>query len=149
MALRWRDVDLAGQKLMVRRALSGETEVRSTKSRRAREIPLSDQAAVALQRLPLGGELSGPGLRVANRFGRRLDPLPCAAPRQTATLRRTGDPPGDQATRRGSSRTAVATRKARTSRPGALHDDPGAMTGERGVRAPLHIAGGRFEGEFR
>ena len=48
VALRWRDVDVAGQKLVVRRALSGEAEVRSTKSRRAREVPLPDQAAAAL-----------------------------------------------------------------------------------------------------
>jgi integrase len=75
VAVRWRDVDFAGQKLIVRRALSGETEVRSTKSRRAREVPLPDQAAVALQRLRLRGEFTGPDDYVfANRFGRRLDP---------------------------------------------------------------------------
>jgi integrase len=32
VVLRWRDVDFAGKKLIVRRALSGEIEVRSTKS---------------------------------------------------------------------------------------------------------------------
>ena len=75
VALRWRDVDFAGQKIIVRRALSGETEVRSTKSRRAREVPLPDQAASALQRLGLRGEFAGPDDYVfANRFGRRLDP---------------------------------------------------------------------------
>jgi integrase len=75
VALRWRDVDFGGQKLIVRRALSGETEVRSTKSRRAREVPLPDQAAAALQRLRLRGEFTGPDDYVfANRFGRRLDP---------------------------------------------------------------------------
>ena len=75
VALRWRDVDFAGRKLIVRRALSGETEVRSTKSRRAREVPLPDQAAAALQRLRLRGEFMGPDDYVfANRFGRRLDP---------------------------------------------------------------------------
>ena len=75
VALRWRDVDVAGQKLVVRRALSGEAEVRSTKSRRAREVPLPDQAAAALQRLRRRGEFTGPGDYVfANRFGRRLDP---------------------------------------------------------------------------
>ena len=51
VALRWRDVDFVGRKIIVRRALSGETELRSTKSRRAREVPLADQAAAALERL--------------------------------------------------------------------------------------------------
>lgn len=75
VALRWRDVDFAGQKLIVRRSLSGETEVRSTKSRKAREVPLPDQAAAALQRLRLRGEFVGPDDYVfANRLGRRLDP---------------------------------------------------------------------------
>ncbi|HEY2657717.1 MAG TPA: site-specific integrase [Solirubrobacteraceae bacterium] len=75
VALRWRDVDFAGQKLIVRRALSGETEVRSTKSRRAREVPLPDQAADALERLRRRGEFTGPDDYVfANRLGRRLDP---------------------------------------------------------------------------
>jgi integrase len=75
VALRWRDVDFAGQKLIVRRALSGESEVRSTKSRRAREVPLPDQAATALERLHRRGEFTGPDDYVfANRLGRRLDP---------------------------------------------------------------------------
>ena len=75
VALRWRDVDFAGQKLIVRRALSGETEVRSTKSRRAREVPLPLQAATALERLRRRGEFTGPDDYVfANRLGRRLDP---------------------------------------------------------------------------
>ena len=75
VALRWRDVDFAGQKLIVRRALSGDTEVRSTKSRRPREVPLPDQAAAALERLRCRGEFIGPDDYVfTNRFGRRLDP---------------------------------------------------------------------------
>jgi integrase len=75
VALRWRDVDFVGRKLVVRRALSGETEVRSTKSRRARQVPLPDQAAGALERLSHRGEFTGPDDYVfANRFGRRLDP---------------------------------------------------------------------------
>ena len=75
VALRWRDVDFVGQKLIVRRALSGETEVRSTKSRVAREVPLPAQAAAALQRLRHRGEFIGLDDYVfANRFGRRLDP---------------------------------------------------------------------------
>jgi integrase len=75
VALRWRDVDFAGQKIIVRRALSGETEVRSTKSRRARQVPLPDKAAAALERLHHRGEFTGPDDYVfASRLGRRLDP---------------------------------------------------------------------------
>jgi integrase len=75
VALRWRDADFAGRKLIVRRALSGDTEVRSTKSRRAREVPLPDHAAAALDRLSRRGEFTGPDDYVfANRLGRRLDP---------------------------------------------------------------------------
>jgi integrase len=75
VALRWRDVDFAGRKIVVRRALSGDTELRSTKSRRAREVPLPDQAATALDRLSRRDEFTGPDDYVfANRCGRRLDP---------------------------------------------------------------------------
>jgi integrase len=75
VALRWRDVDFAGRKIIVRRALSGETEVRSTKSRRARQVPLPAQAAEALERLRRRQEFTGPDDYVfASRLGRRLDP---------------------------------------------------------------------------
>jgi integrase len=75
VALRWRDVDFVGRKLVVRRALSGDTEVGSTKSRRAREVPLPDQAAVALERLGRREEFTGPDDYVfCSRLGRRLDP---------------------------------------------------------------------------
>ena len=75
VALRWRDVDFAGRKITVRRALSGEAEVRSTKSRRARQVPLPDQPAFALERLSGRGEFTGPDDYVfASRLGRRLDP---------------------------------------------------------------------------
>lgn len=75
VALRWRDVDFVGRKIVVRRALSGDTELRSTKSRRAREVPLPDQAAAALERLSRRGEFVGPDDYVfASRLGRRLDP---------------------------------------------------------------------------
>jgi integrase len=75
VALRWRDVDFAGRKLIVRRSLSGETEVRSTKSRRARHVPLPDQAETALERLRQRGDFTGPDDYVfASRLGRRLDP---------------------------------------------------------------------------
>lgn len=75
VALRWRDVDFDGRKIVVRRALSGETEVRSTKSRRARQVPLPSQAADALECLRIRGEFTSPDDYVfASRFGRRLDP---------------------------------------------------------------------------
>ncbi|MGO9956293.1 MAG: tyrosine-type recombinase/integrase [Solirubrobacteraceae bacterium] len=75
VTLRWRDVDAGGRKLIVRRALSGQTEVRSTKSRRAREVPLPDQAATALERLRQRRDFTGPDDYVfASRLGRRLDP---------------------------------------------------------------------------
>jgi integrase len=75
VALRWRDVDFTGRKIIVRRSLSGETEVRSTKSRRAREVPLPDQAAAALDRLGRRSDFTGADDYVfVSRLGRRLDP---------------------------------------------------------------------------
>jgi integrase len=75
VALHWRDVDFVGRKLIIRRSLSGDTEVKSTKSRRVREVPLPDQAAVALERLSRRGEFTGPDDYVfCSRLGRRLDP---------------------------------------------------------------------------
>jgi integrase len=74
VALRWRDVDFVGRKLVIRRAVSGEVEVASTKSRRAREVPLPDQAATALDRLSRRKDFTSRDDYVfANRFGRRLD----------------------------------------------------------------------------
>jgi integrase len=75
VALHWRDVDFTGRKLVVRRSLSGDTEVKSTKSRRVREVPLPDQAAVALERLSRRDDFTGPDDYVfCSRLGRRLDP---------------------------------------------------------------------------
>lgn len=75
VTLRWGDVDFAGRKIIVRRSLSGDTELRSTKSRRAREVPLPDQAAAALDRLSRRAEFVGSDDYVfGNRLGRRLDP---------------------------------------------------------------------------
>jgi integrase len=74
VALRWRDVDFERRKLVVRRAVSGNVEASSTKSRRAREVPLADQAARALARLSQRGDFaSGDDYVFANRLGRRLD----------------------------------------------------------------------------
>jgi len=75
IALRWGDVDFVGHKLTVRRAISAGVEASSTKSRRACEVPLPDQAAVALDRLSKRTDFVGPDEYVfANRLGRRLDP---------------------------------------------------------------------------
>jgi integrase len=75
VALHWRDVDFAGRKIIVRRSLSGDTELQSTKSRRVREVPLPDQAATALDRLSRRDEFTAPDDYVfANRLGWRLDP---------------------------------------------------------------------------
>ena len=75
VALHWRDVEFARRKLIIRRSLSGDTEVKSTKSRRVREVPLPDQAAVALDRLSRRGEFTGLDDYVfCSRLGRRLDP---------------------------------------------------------------------------
>src|ERR1019366_3454055 len=74
IALRWRDVDFARRKIVVSRAVSADVEASSTKSRRAREVPLPDQAAEALTRLSHRHEFAGPDEYVfANRLGRRLD----------------------------------------------------------------------------
>lgn len=74
VALRWRDVDFTLRKIVVRRAVSANVEASSTKSRRAREVPLPDQAAGALDRLSQRGDFTAAGDYVfANRLGRRLD----------------------------------------------------------------------------
>jgi integrase len=49
-ALRWRDVDLKGAMLSVSRSISAGKET-STKSRRARTVPLADQAIAEFERL--------------------------------------------------------------------------------------------------
>lgn len=74
LALRWRDVELPQRKLIVRRAISANQEAASTKSRRAREVPIPDQAAIALRRLRERGDFLEPeDLVFANRWGRRID----------------------------------------------------------------------------
>ena len=59
VALRWRDVQFLGRKLVVSRTLSGDVESNSTKSGRFREVPLPDQAAGALDRLTPATATSG------------------------------------------------------------------------------------------
>jgi integrase len=73
LALRWRDVDFAGSRLTVGRALSAGVET-STKSRRVRQVPMPDQAAAALDRLSRRENFTGPGERVfCGLLGRTLD----------------------------------------------------------------------------
>jgi integrase len=74
LALRWRDLELGQRKLVVRRAISADQEAASTKSRRAREVPLPDQAAAALVRLARRNDfVSSEDYVFANRYGRRID----------------------------------------------------------------------------
>lgn len=74
VALRWRDIDFTRHKLVVQRAISANVEAMSTKSRRARDVPLPDQAAGALDRLSQRPDFTTPDDFVfVNRLGRRLD----------------------------------------------------------------------------
>jgi len=82
VALQLRDVDFAKRKLTVRRAVSGDEVASSTKSGRAREVPLPDQALGALERLSQRGEFIEPSAFVAvnraawkpgTRIGSHLD----------------------------------------------------------------------------
>ena len=73
LALRWRDVDFAGQVVTIRRALSLGVES-STKSGKIRRVPLPDQAGAALDRLSRREDFTGPDERVfCNALGRTLD----------------------------------------------------------------------------
>jgi integrase len=51
LALRWSDVEFAGARLTVARAMSAGEEASTTKSRRFRVVPLADQAAAELERV--------------------------------------------------------------------------------------------------
>jgi integrase len=73
LALHWRDVDFAGSALTVARAMSAGVEA-STKSGRVRRVPLSDQAAAALDRVSRRENfVSRDDLVFANVLGRTLD----------------------------------------------------------------------------
>ncbi len=73
LALRWEDVDVAGRRLVVHRAVSAGIEG-PTKSWQARFIPLADPAADALQRLVARGHYTQRNDYVfCSRLGRRLD----------------------------------------------------------------------------
>ena len=75
IALKWRDVNPVARKLTVRRTVSGTIELTSTKSRRARDVPIPDQAEAAFARLRDRTDFTGADDYVfVNRLGRRLDP---------------------------------------------------------------------------
>lgn len=89
MTLRWHDVDFERRKPVVRRAVSGGVEAPSTRSLRAREVPLADQAAGA--RLSQRGDFThGEDYVFANRLGRRLDRLGAAASSRSRARSRRG-----------------------------------------------------------
>lgn len=74
VALRWSDVDFTARRLIVQRALSGESET-TTKAHRVRHVGLATPAAEALARLAARGDFTGRNEYVfCNRLGRRLDP---------------------------------------------------------------------------
>jgi integrase len=73
IALRWRDVHFTGHALTISRAMSAGVEG-STKSGRVRRVPLSDQAAAALDRLSRRDDFTAPDeLVFCNALGRPLD----------------------------------------------------------------------------
>lgn len=74
IALRWADIDRAGAKITVCRALSAGIEG-APKSGSYRDVPLSDQAAAALDRLSHRAEFTtADDLVLCNPYGRHLDP---------------------------------------------------------------------------
>jgi integrase len=73
LALRWEDVDLDAQRVIVHRAVSAGVEG-PTKSWQARFVPLADNAAGALARLAVRGDYTSRDDYVfCSRLGRRLD----------------------------------------------------------------------------
>jgi integrase len=61
LALRWSDVDFAGARITVARAMSAGEEASTTKSRRFRVVPLADQAAAELERISRRRHFTGRG----------------------------------------------------------------------------------------
>jgi integrase len=73
LALRGRDVDFAGQSITIGRALSAGVET-STKSGRIRRVPMSDQAAAALDRVTRRDNFTDADeLVFCNAIGRTVD----------------------------------------------------------------------------
>ncbi len=61
LALRWSDVDFAGARITVARAMSAGEEASTTKSRRFRVVPLADQAAAEVERISQRRDFTGRG----------------------------------------------------------------------------------------
>jgi integrase len=77
LALRWRDVDWTGVKLAVRERyapMAGETGLDVPKGGRSRTVPLSDQAAVVLDRLSRREAHTRKGDLVLTLDGQHIDP---------------------------------------------------------------------------
>lgn len=73
LALRWSDIDFAGSVLTVSRAIS-VGRVGATKSGRIRQVPLSDQAASAFDRLSRRANFTTPAdLVFCSSHGRQID----------------------------------------------------------------------------
>ena len=73
--MKWNDVDLEARKITVWHAVSGVEENNKTKSRRSRQVPIPDQARVALEQLKARIDFtSADDYVLVNRLGRRLDP---------------------------------------------------------------------------
>lgn len=73
LALRWRDVDFAGHKIVVSRAMSDGIET-TTKSDRVRQVPLVVNAAAALDRISRREHFTAPDdLVCASAIGRHID----------------------------------------------------------------------------
>lgn len=73
LALRWRDIDWSGNALTISRALSVGIEG-ETKSGHVRRIPMSDQAAAALERVSQRHDFTDPNEFVfCNALGRAID----------------------------------------------------------------------------
>lgn len=76
LALRWKDIDIAGAAMTVSRAMSAGVET-TTKSGRVRRVPLPDQATAALTRLGQRADFLGPDEYVFadHALGRPLNPV--------------------------------------------------------------------------
>ena len=73
IALQWDDIDFAARKITVSRAVSAST-LSTPKSGSYRDVPLSEQAAAALQRLRQREHFTThEDLVLSNRYGRRLN----------------------------------------------------------------------------
>lgn len=92
-ALRWRAVDWGRRTVTVSASISGDREVASTKSGKARQVPLSDQALVALERLSRREHFTSPDDYVlVSRDGDRIS-TQALAKRAKRAMQQAGLPP--------------------------------------------------------